>query len=95
MESEKEVEFYKTLKERLNETSSWPSIYPYKFIVPTAGSAIKEIESIFDDTKAVVSKKLSKNGKYTSVSINLEMDGPDAIIEKYKAVGEVKDVISL
>ncbi len=95
MDTENPDEFYSKLKTRLEETSTWPSVYLYKFIVPAAGTGIKEIESIFDNTSAVVIKKNSKNGKYTSLSISLEMKNPDAVIEKYKAVGQVKGVISL
>lgn len=95
MDAENPNEFYAKLKSRLEETSTWPAIYLYKFIVPTASTGIKEIESIFDDTHAIIIKKNSKNGKYTSLSISLEMKNPDAVIEKYLAVGEVKGVISL
>ena len=95
MDAENPNEFYAKLKTRLEETSTWPSMYLYKFIVTTASTGIKEIESIFDDTNAVIIKKNSKNAKYTSLSISLEMKNPDAVIEKYIAVGEVKGVISL
>ena len=45
---------------------------------------------------AVINTKESKNGKYTSVSINVKMKNPDAVIEKYKEVSEkVEGVISL
>ena len=95
MDTENPNEFYSKLKTRLEETSTWPSVYLYKFIVPAVGTGIKEIESIFDNTSAIVIKKNSKNGKYTSLSISLEMKNPDAVIEKYKAVRQVKGVISL
>lgn len=95
MDADNQKEFYDKLKGRLEETSSWPSIYLYKFIVPTVGTGRKEIESVFDDTGAVIITKKSKNGKYTSISITVEMKNPDAVIEKYKMVGTVKGVISL
>lgn len=45
---------------------------------------------------AVISTKQSSKGKYTSISINLKMNSPDQVIEKYKEVGEKIDgVISL
>tara|TARA_R110002050_G_scaffold223338_2_gene359202 strand:- start:65797 stop:66084 length:288 start_codon:yes stop_codon:yes gene_type:complete len=95
MDAENPKEFYETLKIRLEETSTWPTIYLYKFIVPTEGTGIREIEGVFDDTGAVIITKKSKNGKYTSISITVEMADPDAVIEKYKDVGTVKGVISL
>ena len=95
MDVSNQNEFYDKLKERLLKTSTWPSIYLYKFIVPTEGTGVKEIESVFDDMNAVFIRKLSKNGKYTSVSISLLMENPDAIIEKYKIATKVTGVISL
>lgn len=89
-------EFYKKLKTQLEDTTSWPGAYLYKFIVPTNPDKIKQIETIFDNLGAVITTKQSKNGKYTSVSINVRMKNPDHVIEKYKQVGrEVEGVISL
>ncbi len=97
MESEKNSEeFYDKLKAQLEETSSWPSEYLYKFIVLTNKTKIVQIHAIFDNLGAVINTKKSKNGKYTSVSVNVRMSNPDAVISKYKQVGkEVEGVISL
>jgi len=89
-------EFYKKLRAQLYETTSWPSEYLYKFIVPTRLEEIKKIEDLFDNLGAVINTTESKNGKYTSVSVNVLMEDPDAVILKYKEVAiEVKGVISL
>ena len=89
-------EFYKKLKVQLLETAVWPSEYLYKFIVISEKVKIQQIEGFFDNTGAVIHTKESKNGKYTSVSINVIMRDPDAVIEKYVEVtSNVKDVISL
>ena len=88
--------FYKKLREQLYETSSWPTEYLYKFIVPTDNDKIKKIEDLFDNLGAVITTTESKNGKYTSVSINVPMKDPDAVISKYKEVASnVEGVISL
>ena len=89
-------DFYKKLKVQLEETTKWPSEYLYKFIVKSEAKKIKEIEVLFDNTGAVIKTIESKNGKYTSVSINVVMPDPDAVIAKYIEVADnVKDVISL
>jgi len=89
-------EFYKKLKLQLSETTSWPSEYLYKFIVISDKTKIRQIEDIFDNTGAVINTKESKNGKYTSVSINVIMKDPDAVIEIYVEVtSNVEGVISL
>ena len=95
MSTEKPDEFYKRLKEQLAETTTWPSNYLYKFIVPTADDKIKQIQGIFDNTGAVIESKQSKKGTYTSISVTVNLNNPDAVIEKYKEVGKVEGVISL
>ncbi len=89
-------EFYAKLKSQLQNTSLWPAEYLYKFIVPTNKEKVDTIEKIFDNMGAVITTKHSKNGKYTSVSINVKMKDPEAVIDKYQEVGEKVDgVISL
>ncbi len=89
-------EFYKKLKEQLADTALWPTTYLYKFIVPTDTSKIAQVQDIFNNLGAVISTKQSKNGKYTSISINVRMKNPDQVILKYKEVAsKVDGVISL
>ncbi|AWH72793.1 DUF493 domain-containing protein [Dokdonia sp. Dokd-P16] len=88
-------EFYKKLKTQLEETSSWPAPYLYKFIVPANAEKEAQIEGLFDHLGAVIKKNVSRTGKYTSVSINVRLDNPDVVIEKYKEVGKIEGVISL
>lgn len=95
MEKEKSEEFYKRFKEELAETTTWPSDYLYKFIVLTDEEKIKRIHEIFNNTGAVIESKKSKKGKYTSVSITVNLKNPDEVIQKYKEVGQVEGVISL
>jgi putative lipoic acid-binding regulatory protein len=95
MKEQKSEEFYTRLKEQLLETSTWPSKYLYKFIVPTNKEKIKSIADIFDNLGAVIESKKSKKGTYTSVSVTVTLKNPDAVIEKYKEVSKVEGVISL
>lgn len=88
-------EFYTKLKAQLSDTSIWPSPYLYKFIVPTDTIKIDQIETIFDNVGAVIERKESRTGKYTSVSINVRMKDPDTVIAFYKKVGLIEGVISL
>jgi putative lipoic acid-binding regulatory protein len=95
MEPEKADEFYGRLKDELLKNTSWPSDYLYKFIVPSEKEKIDQIHRIFDNTGAVIESKLSRKGKYTSISVMVHLKNPDEVIQKYKEVGEVKGVISL
>jgi len=91
----KTEEFYIRLREELNNTSEWPSEYLYKFIVPTSPKKIEEVENAFDNIGAVIQTKQSKNAKYTGISINVMMESPEHVIEKYIEVSSVEGIISL
>lgn len=91
----KSEEFYKRLKEELTDTALWPSEYLYKFIVPTSDEKIKQVEDAFNNMGAVIETKQSKNGKYTSVSINVKMKDPQAVVDKYIELSQVEGIISL
>ncbi|WP_298998415.1 DUF493 family protein [Flagellimonas sp. S174] len=95
MDQNESDEFYGRLKEQLLENSKWPSSYLYKFIVPTDNEKIEQINTIFDNTGAVIESKKSKKGTYTSISITVNMKDPDEVISKYKEVSSVEGVISL
>jgi len=95
-DTSKSEEFYKKLKAQLLDTTEWPSEYLFKFIVNTETSKLLKIETFFDNSGAVIKKSESKTGKYTSMSINVVMKDPDAVIAKYILVSDnVEGVISL
>jgi putative lipoic acid-binding regulatory protein len=91
----KSIEFYKRLKIQLEENTSWPAVYLYKFIVPANKNNVEKIEQIFIDNKANFSKRDSSKGTYSSVSIKVLMESPDCVIEKYIEVSKIEGVISL
>ncbi len=95
MDTKNPEEFYNRLQEQLRESTSWPSDYLYKFIVESNAEKIARIHEIFNNTGAVIELKQSKKGKYTSVSVTVNLKNPEAVIEKYKEVGKVEGVISL
>lgn len=91
----KTEEFYIRLREELNNTSTWPSEYLYKFIVPTDAKKIEEVENAFDNLGAVIQTTQSKTAKYTSISVNVTMASPESVIEKYIEVSNIEGIISL
>jgi len=91
----KESEFYDKLKLSLEETTTFPTNYMFKFIIPTDKDKFEQIDNMFNKLGAVIRSKTSKNEKFTSLTILVDMNSSDEIIEKYKEVGMVEGVISL
>ena len=92
--NEKET-FYIKLKERLVSTTEFPSEYLYKFIVPSEGNQVMDIEKLFKGKSIKLNKKDSKTGKYVSVSIRVNLSSPDEVISYYKQAETIKGIISL
>lgn len=91
----KSEEFYKRLTEELAGSADWPAEYLFKFIVPSDAQKISTVEDAFNNMGAVIETTQSKTGKYTSVSVNVRMRGPEEIVEKYKQLSVIEGIISL
>jgi putative lipoic acid-binding regulatory protein len=94
-ENPESEEFYARLRQQLQDDTNWPSPYLFKFIVPASLEKIAEIEAVFNNTNAIINTRDSSKGTYTSVSIKITMQSPDAVVEKYLEVSKVEGVISL
>ncbi|WP_196894115.1 DUF493 family protein [Aureivirga marina] len=92
---ENKEDFYKKLKTKLDETTTFPAKYMFKFIAPGDGKQIAEIEAKFNHMGAVINTKKSKTGKYISISIVANMKSSDEIITKYKELEGIEGIISL
>ena len=88
-------EFYVRLRESLSTTSTWPTEYLYKFIVPSVDDNVERVEKAFDSMGAVIKTTKSKTGKFTSVSVDVTMHSADQVISKYKEVSTIEGIVSL
>ncbi|MEO8254525.1 MAG: DUF493 family protein [Flavobacterium sp.] len=91
----KTEEFFDRLKGELEKSTTWPDVYLFKFIVPTDNEKIKQVEQAFNCLGAVIKTTQSKTGKFTSVSVDVQMESPQAIIDKYIEVSTIEGIISL
>lgn len=92
---DKRQEFYEKLKVRLQQSTTFPTKYLFKFIVPTEGNGVSEVEALFEESSAKITKKESTKGTYTSISISLWMASSEAIISKYKQADRIEGIVSL
>lgn len=81
----------KSFKEQLDKAHAWPVLYMFKFIVPTGKET--EVRALFP--KHTPTEKLSQNGKYTSITLQMMMPSSDAVVEVYKTVSKIEGLIPL
>ncbi|CAM1341021.1 DUF493 family protein [Tenacibaculum amylolyticum] len=93
-DSDKEA-FYEKLKTQLEETTTFPTKYLYKFIVPTTGNQVNEVQDLFDQGGAVINTRKSRSGKYVSVSIHLDVENAEEVISYYQKAEKIEGIISL
>lgn len=88
-------EFYTSLKQKLDENHNFPEDYVFKFIIPSNQEKITEILRVYDGMKYTLSNRDSKNGKYTSLTINAFVLDSQQVVDLYKKVAEVEGVMML
>mgnify|MGYP003639561624 CR=1 FL=1 len=91
----KTEEFYDRLKVELDNSNTWPALYLFKFIVPTTDENIQKVELAFDCMGAVIKTTKSKTGKFTSISIDVQMKNSQEIVDKYQEVSTIDGIVSL
>jgi hypothetical protein len=88
-------EFYVRLKVELDRSNTWPTLYLFKFIVPSESDNVARMQLAFDCMGAVIKTTKSKTGKFTSVSINVQVKDSQQIVDKYLEVSTIKGIVSL
>jgi len=78
-------------KLKLDEHYAWPSVYTFKFIVPKGKEA--QVRQLFPMHNP--SERSSKNGNYTSFTIQMMMPSAEAVIEVYQNASAVDGIIAL
>lgn len=87
-------EFYASLKTKLEDVHSYPTMYMFKFIVPSLSDKVEQVIALFGKEANITNRQSSK-GKFTSVTVKVVMLSSDEIIKKYQEVGKIKGVIML
>ncbi|MGB0274265.1 MAG: DUF493 family protein [Flavobacteriaceae bacterium] len=91
----KDDSFYQRFRQQLLDTSSWPGVYVFKFIVPASGNAEETLNALFANHEVKISVRASSKGKYNSISVSGTFESPDIIIEKYKQAAKIPNIIQL
>lgn len=80
-----------SLRAKLDEFYTWPSVYMFKFIAPL--SRIDELKSLF--VGRPITARFSRTGKYVSVTAEWELGSSEEVISYYREAGKIRGVIAL
>ena len=78
-------------REKLDNHYAWPSLYIFKFIVPKGKE--EEVRQLFP--LHIPSEKLSRQGNYTSLTVQMMMPSSASVIDVYLRASRIKGIIAL
>ena len=84
-------EWLNSFREKLDQHYAWPSLYVFKFIVPTGQE--DAVKKLFPNN--VPTEKHSEKGNYTSVTIQTMMPSSEAVINIYQQASVIEGLIAL
>jgi len=88
-------EFYSRFHEQLLHSQEWPGVFLFKFILREGEVKEDVLKELFTQKTAVFSRKVSSKKTFTSISVKVEMEDPDAVITIYKQAQKIKGLITL
>ena len=80
-----------SFQKKLDEHYAWPALYTYKFIVPTGKE--NEVKALFPYHPTT--ERESKQGNYTSVTVQLMMPSSEAVVAIYKKAALIEGIVAL
>jgi len=83
------------IKTVLDQNHDWPSVYMFKFIVPSDNEKIAQVEALFNSKTAEIKMNQSKKGKFTSITAKEVMTSSDAVLKYYENAAKIEGLISL
>jgi putative lipoic acid-binding regulatory protein len=84
-------EWLNSFRAKLDQHYAWPSLYMFKFIVPSGQE--EAVKKLFP--KHVASEKHSRQGRYTSVTVQMMMPSSDAVVSVYEQAAAIDGLIAL
>jgi hypothetical protein len=89
-----ETDFYKSLREKLDDQTEFPSVYMFKFIIPANNHKLALVEALFGDD-AILTTRQSKTNKFISITAKEMMISSDQIIKVHQAAEKIEGIIQL
>ena len=82
------------LRQKLEAVHKWPSMFMFKFIMPSEPETISKVKAIFNESAQITEKK-SSGGKYTSLSVKEMIMKSDDVFDRYERASAIEGVMTL
>ena len=81
--------------EKIKNSQSWPGIYLFKYILPVKSESLSRIKALFANLSPKFTIRKSSKNKYQSLTVRVEIDSAESVVDIYAKTSSFKDVISL
>ena len=87
-------EKYQKLRQQLIDSSQWPSLYMFKFIIPNKDEKLEAVKAMFpSETKFAF--KTSKDIRFISITVKIKMKNADEVIGIYSQANNIEGLLAL
>ena len=93
--STKSKNFYLRFKDQLLESQDWPGIYIFKFIVKDNSEEYNQLKKYLKNFEGKKSLKSSSKKKFLSLTFEFYANSPLDVINIYKGIENIDNIISL
>lgn len=87
-------ERYNKMRQELLESTSWPAIYMFKFIVPNNDKKVEAVKQLFPEATDF-QFKTSKDIRYIGITTKIEMESPEKVLDVYEKAQHIEGIIAL
>ena len=84
-------QWIQNFREKLDQHHSWPSLYIFKFIVPKGKE--EDVRKLFPNH--TVTEKLSRQGNYTSLTVQIMAPSSEFVIDIYLQASVIEGIVAL
>lgn len=88
-----EEDFFKGLKQKLDDQCEWPHVYMFKFIIPADNHKLALVEGLFG-AEAEITTRQSSSNKFISITAKELMLTSDEVIAVYKKAAKIEGIMS-
>ncbi len=87
-------EKYNKMRQELLESTVWPAVYMFKFIVPNSDDKVEAVKLLFP-AGTDFQFKTSKDIRYIGITIKIQMESPEKVLEIYGKASHIEGIIAL
>lgn len=87
-----DAQWLNSFREKLDKFYAWPSLYTFKFIVPSQRQHnLRQLFPLHTSTN----EKTSHKGKYVSLTYQMMMPSSESVIDVYKKASIIEGIVAL